>query len=182
MAANVFVLGLLCLVAIGSGRQPAGHLLISEEDRARKRLIRIAVSQLQVREATGKNDGTAVEAYLALTGLKKGNPWCAAFISWVFAQAGYPAPRTAWSPALFTAKVKTKEIKPANILGIWFADLGRIAHVGMVERREGDWVISIEGNTNTAASREGDGVYRKRRHIKSIYAYADWTKQKGAIP
>ena len=182
MAANIFVLGLLCLVAIGSGRQPAGHLLKDEEARARQQLVAIAVSQLQVREATGKNDGVAVEAYLAVTGLKKGNPWCAAFISWVFAQAGYPVPRTAWSPALFTAKVKTKEIKPANVLGIWFAGLGRIAHVGMVERREGDWILSIEGNTSSATSREGDGVYRKRRHIKSICAYADWTKQKGARP
>lgn len=173
-------MGFLCLIAIGGSRQSAGHLLGSEEQKARQRLVAIAASQLQVREATGKNDGAAVEGYLAVTGLKKGNPWCAAFISWVFARAGYPEPRTAWSPALFTAKVKTKELKPANVLGVWFANLGRIAHVGLVERREGDWVLSIEGNTHTAESREGDGVYRKRRHIKSIYAYADWTQQKGA--
>lgn len=40
--------------------------------------------------------------------LKKGQPWCAAFVSWVFAKAGYTAPRTGWSPALFN----TQEILP----------------------------------------------------------------------
>ncbi len=176
MATNFTLLAILCFTALIGYRLPDSHLLKHDETINRERIVAIARAELGVREATGNNDGAAVEKYLALTGLKKGNPWCAAFISWVFAQAGYAAPRTAWSPGLFTAKVKTKEIKPANVLGIWFANLGRIAHVGLVERREGDWLISIEGNTNTAGGREGDGVYRKRRHIKSIYAYADWLK------
>ncbi|MCU0383758.1 MAG: hypothetical protein MUF68_06795, partial [Cyclobacteriaceae bacterium] len=34
-------------------------------------------SQLGVREATGKNDGKAVEMYLATVNLTKGYPWCA---------------------------------------------------------------------------------------------------------
>jgi len=134
----------------------------------------MAKKELGVREATGNNDGKRVEEYLAVTGLKKGQPWCASFVSWVFAKVGHTQPRTAWSPSLFVKKVKTRAIKPANILGIWFPDLKRIAHVGLVEKQQGDWVISIEGNTNVPGGREGDGVYRKRRHTKAIYAYSDW--------
>ncbi len=136
--------------------------------------MEIARNELGIREATGKNDGKRVEQYLAVTGLKAGHPWCASFISWIFARAGYQEPRTAWSPALFPVRRRKKEIKPANVLGIWFPDLKRIAHAGLVEKQQGDWIISIEGNTNMAGSREGDGVYRKRRHSKTIYAYGDW--------
>ncbi len=136
--------------------------------------MKIARNELGIREATGKNNGKRVEQYLAVTGLKAGYPWCAAFIRWIFARAGYQEPRTAWSLALFPVRRRKKEIKSANVLGIWFPGLKRIAHAGLVEKQQGDWIISIEGNTNMAGSREGDGVYRKRRHSKTIYAYGDW--------
>lgn len=141
---------------------------------AREELVAIAKAEIGVKELSNKNDGKQVEAYLASAKLKKGQPWCAAFISWVFAKAGYVEPRTGWSPALFNNTVNTREILPGNVFGIWFPNLKRIAHVGMVEQQQGDWVLSIEGNTNIAGSREGDGVYRKRRHSKTIYAFADW--------
>lgn len=172
MATNYTVLVILCFAAFGSHRQPDSHLLREKEKR--ERIIHIARGELGVREAIGNNDGRRVEEYLATTGLRRGSPWCAAFISWIFAKAGYKEPCTAWSPALFNNRVDTKEVKPANILGIWFADKQRIAHVGLIERRQDDWLLSIEGNTNVMGSREGDGVYRKRRHMKTIYCYADW--------
>src|SRR5690606_12643905 len=108
--------------------------------------------------------------------------WCAAFVSWVFAKAGYAAPRTAWSPALFISSVMTKKIERGNVFGIYIANLNRIGHVGIVERKDGDWLITIEGNTNSDGSREGDGVYRKRRHLRTIYAYADWIAKNGGQP
>jgi len=147
-----------------------------KENKGRERLVNIARLEVGVRELTGNNDGKRVEEYLAGVKLKKGQPWCAAFLSWVFAKAGYSAPRTGWSPALFNSRVNAKVICPGHIFGVWFPDLKRIAHVGMVQKREGDWIVSIEGNTNIAGSREGDGVYRKRRHLKAIHAYADWLK------
>jgi hypothetical protein len=42
-------------------------------------------------------------------------------------------------------------------------DLGRIAHVFFVEKVEGDFVKTVEGNTNLDGSRTGIGVYRHRR-------------------
>lgn len=61
-------------------------------------------AEIGVREKTGKNDGDRVEEYLAITNLGKGYAWCAAFVSWVFSEAGFPEPRTPWSPALFPKK------------------------------------------------------------------------------
>lgn len=142
-------------------------------------LLSIAISQLHVREASGKNDGREVETYLSYTGNKKGEAWCASFVSWVFGQAGYAQPRTAWSPSLFPKVRLAETAQPAHVFGIYFADKGRIAHAGLVERVQGSWLYTLEGNTNVAGSREGDGVYRKLRHARTIKAYADWTKAEG---
>lgn len=182
MAANCIILAFFCLITPGSNWRTNSNLLKIQEQANREKIVAIARGELGVREVTGNNDGERVEEYLAITGLKKGQPWCSAFLSWVFNKAGYQEPRTAWSPALFVNKVITRAIKPGNVLGIWFPDKGRIAHAGLVEQRQGDWIISIEGNTNVLGSREGDGVYRKRRHIKTIYRYADWLAKKESSP
>jgi len=34
--------------------------------------------------------------------------------------------------------------------------------------------VTIEANTNISGSREGEGVYRKRRRVKTIYRMANW--------
>ncbi|SFG62325.1 CHAP domain-containing protein [Pedobacter insulae] len=147
-------------------------------DTLRTKVKQIYTSQIGVREQ-GNNSGPAVEKYLAYTGLAKGNPWCAAFVCWVYGQAGITNPQTGWSPSLFPAtKViwdRGKQKKPpaqADIFAIYFADKGRIAHTGFIDSWDNTWLITVEGNTNTQGSREGDGVYRKRRLVKSIYQVA----------
>lgn len=139
-----------------------------------KKLIPIAQAELWVREETGNNDGKRIEEYQATVGLKKGDPYCAAFISWVFKQAGYSAPRTGWSPSLFPLAKLVKAAAPGNVFGIYFPSLKRIAHCGFVEHVKGDWISTIEGNTNVSGSREGDGVHRRLRHKKTIYRYSKW--------
>jgi len=190
MATIRFLLGIICLIAFkqlaGAERGTLGvkrKLIAGEQSRAiqAEGLLKIARAELGVREATGKNDGRQVEAYLATTGLKKGNPWCAAFISWVFNKSGAHVPCTPWSPALFPKNRLTKNIKPACVFGIYSPGLNRIAHCGFVESSVNHWIISIEGNTNVAGGREGDGVYRKRRHSRAIKFYADWLDQKGGV-
>jgi len=57
-------------------------------------------TQLGVREK-GVNSGPEIEKYLRYVNLAKGNPWCAAFVCWVFGEAGIPNPRSGWSPGLF---------------------------------------------------------------------------------
>jgi hypothetical protein len=141
-------------------------------------LLNIASKQVGVMEKTGHNDGQVVEQYLAYVHLPKGEPWCAAFVSWVFGQAGYERPRSGWSPDLLPVARRVPSPFPGAVLGIYFPELKRIAHVGLVIGSRHDWVDSVEGNTNLNGSREGVGVYRKLRHRRFIYGYANWSGEK----
>lgn len=183
MATIQVLLGFLCLIAVHSYSLSHGYLLKHPQTdlQSRNRIVQLARNEIGVRELTGNNDGKRVTEYLKAVGLRQGSPWCAAFVSWVFQQAGFALPRTAWSPAMFNASVNVKEAQMAVVFGIYFPELKRVAHVGLVERVDGDWLITIEGNTNTTGSREGDGVYRKRRHRKTIYSYADWVRKEGRL-
>jgi len=157
----------------------------------------IYTSQIGVREKQS-NSGPAIETYLRYVGLPKGNPWCAAFVCWVLGQADVDNPRTGWSPALFPENrviwkksenlynepgIRKQELfrtdkrealipRTGDVFGIYFTDKKRIAHVGFVDQWLGDWLITVEGNTNDPGSREGDGVYRKRRQVRSVYRVA----------
>jgi len=182
MATIRFILGIICLVStLGNGLLNR-HLLNKQQatNALRTRVLAIAKSQLGVREVGGNNNGTAVKAYLAYTNLEQGYPWCAAFVSWVYGKASLAQPKTAWSPALFPAKRLTKTPKPADVFGIYFPKLKRIAHCGLVLQTKADWVLTIEGNTNLNGGNDGDGVYRKWRHKKTIALYAQWLPQKGS--
>lgn len=178
MAAIRFLLVFFCFTVNFGSIKPGRHLLnrpsLFDTLALRERLLTIARKEIGVRELRGRNDGPQVEAYLSSSGLKKGAPWCASFISWTFQQAGYPEPRTAWSPALFPSSRIVKAALPANVIGIYFPERKRIAHVGFIEAADDSWCRTIEGNTSSNGSREGIGVFRKRRPMKSIYRIADW--------
>jgi len=177
MATVRLLLGIIFFGFAGSARLSHSHLLTLKE-----KLVLRAEQEVGVREKTGKNDGVRVETYLRSVGLKKGDKWCAAFISFLFAQEGLKKPKTGWTPDLFPKSRLSKSALPGNLLAIYFPELKRIAHVGLVTARDGDYVLSIEGNTNVIGSREGDGVYRKRRHIKTIYQFSDWITKEGGAP
>jgi len=148
-------------------------------------------TQIGIRELTGKNDGKDVEKYLASCGLSKGNAWCAAFVNWTLKQCGFKTVKNpAWSPSWFVANViwersQNSEVRSQNnspsagdVFGIWFENKQRIAHVGFIDEwNEGSFCITVEGNTNEAGSREGDGVYRKRRLKKQIYKVSRYSEK-----
>ncbi|WP_285055519.1 peptidoglycan-binding protein [Pedobacter ginsengisoli] len=147
---------------------------VKQKDKGYERVIEVARKETGVREEGAENCGRAVKGYLDDVGVRSPAPWCAAFVSHCFKVAGFPLPRTAWSPALFPKGRVVKDVKPGYVYGIHFPSLGRIAHCGIVERVQGDFVIGIEGNTNVAGSRDGDRVMRKLRHKRTIAKYADW--------
>jgi hypothetical protein len=140
-------------------------------------------SQVGVREK-GVNSGKEVEMYLASAGLGKGNPWCASFVSYIFQQCtDIKISSAGWVPSWFPRKkliFKRGEInyirtpQSGDLIGIWFANKNRLAHVGFYLEEEGDFTISVEGNTNEEGSREGDGVYRKRRITRTIHSISSW--------
>lgn len=155
---------------------PDRHLLGDSfaGEKIRGSLLAIAENEVGVRERSGNNDGERVELYLKYIGLPKGHAWCAAYTSWVYGQAGLSKPRTGWTPALFPENRLVKKPKPADLFGIYFPSLKRIAHTGFVISIKSDWVLTIEGNTNVEGGREGDGVYKKRRHLRTIAKFASW--------
>lgn len=166
--------------------EPEVESIATETERRivlRDTLQKIYRAEVGVRELSGNNDGKRVEEYLAITNLGKSYAWCASFISWCFAQAGYEEPNTPWSPALFPTNrliwpekfhLEAVEPKKGDVFGIWFPRLGRIAHAGFVDEWGQAFIITVEGNTNEIGSAEGDGVYRRRRPIGSIHSVANW--------
>jgi hypothetical protein len=213
------LLGLLFLITAGVKAQALNP--ITSHKATELKVKQIYTSQIDIREMHS-NSGAEVEKYLHYVNLPAGNPWCAAFVCWVFGQASIENPRTGWSPDLFkgskviwgraeSRKLKAKsfssesgnksqnpiaiglrqytyptsqitdnrqQITPntGDIFGIYFPDKNRIAHVGFIDQWQTDWVITVEGNTNTEGSREGDGVFRKRRPVKSIYQVARYIR------
>jgi hypothetical protein len=141
-------------------------------------------SQIGVRELTGKNDGPQVEKYLSYVWLKKGQPWCAAFVSWTFYQNGVKKARSGGCVGLMEqgiviykgAKVLPNKAPPlhGDVFFIWYANKNRVAHTGFIDEWGDDIVTTVEGNTNSAGSREGDGVYRKKRLKRQVYAVATY--------
>lgn len=149
-------------------------------------IVDSAVSQIGVEEK-GQNEGEQVGQYLETTGLGTGYPWCAAFVNWLHHHCGFDSPeaKAAWSPAWFPndktvwqrGSVQGVTVRPGDVFGIHFSSKDRIAHVGVIHNVTDKYFITIEGNTNGAGSREGDGVYRKRRPKRSIYKISRWQKK-----
>jgi len=149
----------------------------------REQVAKVYTAEIGVRELTGHNDGARVVEYLKAANLRKGDAWCAAFVTWTFKKAGVKAIVSGYSPNWFPAgktvfkKGTSRNSVPgtADVFGIWFNSKNRIAHVGFIDVwQDNSYCITVEGNTNEAGSREGDGVYRKRRLKSQIYKISRW--------
>jgi hypothetical protein len=171
-------MGVLCLGIVSWGSMPGGNFITSnqynyERSKRSSAIIGIAAKEVGVREST-RNYSPRIGEYLNYVGFKQAAPWCAGFVSWCHNKIGLGAPRSAWSPSLFPSNRLARDGLPGMVIGIYFPSMGRIAHVGLIERVQGSLIFSIEGNTNVAGSREGDGVMRKVRHKRTVAKYADW--------
>ncbi|NIG56445.1 CHAP domain-containing protein [Chitinophaga sp. Cy-1792] len=141
--------------------------------------LSIALTQLNVREATNHNDGPAVEGYLKAVGLNKGYSWCMAFIYWCTANAAKelmvsnPLKRTGsvmeqWNWAV-AHHLSVTDPQPGDIFII---DRGNgKGHTGFVTAVRGEWLDTVEGNTNSAGSHDGDGVYTHTRNKSAMKGY-----------
>lgn len=158
-----------------------GHLNASP---VRDNIQKVFLAEVGTKEATGKNDGERVESYLKTCGLKKGNPWCAAFVNWCFRAAGIvlkitnPAYSPNWFPKDKLTYIRGKnlpfEVKKGDCVGYYFAEHKRIAHIGFVDEWNDKYVITVEGNTSNSLNRDGDGVFRNKRTKRSIYCVSNW--------
>ena len=163
-----------CTVSAADRKQEYEHDL-------RMDLLDALNGQMDVREATGKNDGKAVGAYLASVGLGERYPWCAAYVSYNLQAFDIDNPNSAWSPhfakkkdIIWSPKKGGKEPKAGDVFTIWYTNLDRVGHVGFIESQKGGHFVTIEGNTNEAGSRLGIGVFKRKRDARKIYAVTDY--------
>lgn len=131
-------------------------------------LLDVARSQLGVHEDPPYSNRVKYSAWYGMVG-----PWCDMFVSWCADQSGNRdvIGRFAYTPsheAWFRSKgreVSIRDAKPGDI--VFFNFIGRTSHVGIVEANRGDGLITIEGNTNGAGSRDGGSVMRHFRSWSS---------------
>ncbi|SEM77321.1 hypothetical protein SAMN05216436_107140 [bacterium A37T11] len=159
------------------------------ETSTRQTLRHIYTAEIGVREFTGHNDGARVQEYLQYVNLRGNFSYCGAFVCWNLGKAGINNPKNGWAPALFPANrvIWTRNtatdrgvIKIGDVFGIYFSELKRIGHCGFVDQWDGTWCITVEGNTSNPirAGPSAQGVYKKKRLIKTIYQVADWITTK----
>lgn len=100
-------------------------------------------------------------------------PWCATFVAWCAMKAGLASlyPRTASCDvgmAWFRDQGRWSEY-PAVGAQVFFGSYADSVHTGLVIGYDADTITTIEGNTNDSGSREGNGVYLKRRQRRDPY-------------
>jgi len=179
--------GILAMAGVPKDNTPdVKPPVVAKSDR--QKVIDKAMTQVGIVEKTGKNDGD-VEKYIASVGLnpKGGYPYCAAYNYWVGKEAlgsKNPYPKSAWSPDHVKGGVSptSTTIKGAETFGIYFNNLKRIGHTGLVKEKSGSYLVTVEANTSgnaavgSAADRDGQGVFSKRRHINTVRLVKDWIK------
>ena len=140
-------------------------------------LIEIAAKEVGIHEDGGNNCGKRVEEYLASVGLTRGNPWCAALVSWVFQQAGiegWPSSGDTWAFRSWAQREKCYSKVPSHgDVFLLLDSQGDPMHTGFVTDITGDMVHTIEGNTGGGSTADGDGVYVRARPVRDCM-YVHW--------
>lgn len=147
----------------------------------RECVIASARADLGVRELTGNNDGPRIEEYQRHVKAPLRSSWCVAMVSFHLSACGVENPKSAWSPA-YSADVKRvwtprKELRrplPADVFTLYYPHLGRVGHGGFVEVDDGRYIKTIEGNTSGGGSRDGDGMYARRRELSKVHAITNY--------
>lgn len=147
-------------------------------------LVSIALREVGVRETPGKNNvGVRIQQYQTATWLVPGAwPWCAAFTCWVLREYvrtnGINVPKgflcrdpraygwidwaRKWNQLVLP---RTTPVEPGDFIVFNFS------HIGIARSQSGQYVHTIEGNTNGRGDRDseyGDGVWLKTRGISLV--------------
>lgn len=161
-----------------------------------KKIVELAKHEVGVRESGGNNKGSQIVVYQKATWLPP-NPWawCAAFCCWVLKEALKDKDVAKQLGLDDDKKVDHWRCRDASAFGWekWAKSRGLqvltetakakagdfvvfdFSHIGIVvEDQTGDYIETVEGNTNGKGERDsvsGDGVWRKRRHKSLTKSY-----------
>jgi hypothetical protein len=153
--------------------------------------LEIVRTQLGVSEQGGDNRGPEVNEYLREAGVPSGNPWCAALMNWCAKKAAdvlgvksplEEVPIQAYVQSYFEhfkkkgKIVEAKDAKPGDLIVLFYPSLKRYGHIGIVTSIDlkSGLAYTIEGNTNSAGSREGNVVAAKTRAITPNAKFLRW--------
>lgn len=156
----------------------------------RRIIADVAREYIGTRE-TSKNRGPHLEEFWKATnypeGAKNREPWCSAFATFCVKEGDRRSPAlklrvppvfpavAQWLPwarnketgcLVFTpTEVQLGRFKP--MAGDIVVYLPHLSHIGIVaeDYKSGAIIQTIEGNTNSAGSRDGDGVYQRQRSL-----------------
>lgn len=160
--------------------RPVQPLSAVTNDELRDAFIAIARAEIGVQEEGGNNRGTRVQQYQDAASWLPGTgwAWCAAFVGWCFDRLAerYSLPfATPEGAGAFWYEDWARQQKLPVLAGgakILRGDLiiYAFSHIGIAvsDQASNGTFLCVEGNTNGAGSREGDGVYEKRRNKSQV--------------
>lgn len=138
-------------------------------------IIRIAETQLGEGEKPLNSNKTKYGKWFGFDGVA----WCGIFVSWCYAQAGFPLPKIGFSKgyagcqtavAYFkkNEKITTKPVEGDIVFFDWNAD-GRYDHTGIFVKWINDKEFhTIEGNTAVGNDSNGGNVMKRVRKNKNV--------------
>lgn len=136
-------------------------------------LIQNGSKYLKVRESNGPNRSKEIDEWNRTAKAPLGSPYCASYVTSMHVLSGIKAIISPWSPDWFKRNlVAFESIQAGDVFGLYFSSKKRIAHVGFVVEKKGNYVYTLEANTSpdaasgSAADRDGDGVHKKARNAK----------------
>lgn len=169
--------------ACGSLEQAGPPIVVNSA--AKTAIIQAAQSKLGNTYETTTNQGPGIAEMWKATNYSDGYnaraPWCAAFVCWciqqsgVFSEADRPKSASAFKGGGYEewARSKSSVVKlTTNPAKVYAGDLVifGFSHIGIAtsDSDANGSFATIEGNTNAAGSREGNGCYAKTRKISLV--------------
>lgn len=149
----------------------------SAESGRRPAHLDTALAYAGVTEASA-NRGPEIERFLANVGLRGGNPYCAAFVSYSLDAASVAAPsvRSALaSDFILPTSIRSLDVlrgavaPPSGSIIVWRKGNTIFGHAGLVIEWDGASGRTIEANTSSGVhgnQRDGEGIYERDRTIQ----------------
>ena len=141
-------------------------------------IIDIARAEIGTMESPANSNMTKYGEWFGLQSV----PWCAIFVSWVYAHAGHRLPIIGYTNGMAGCQTAYHYFKTKNllvkspvpgdiVLYDWQGD-GRYDHVGIFEIDMGNGKFSaIEGNTSLVNDSNGGEVMRRTRsYAQAVFA------------
>ncbi len=176
------------MLAVTGKSVPTPPVAAAKSSDFAKSIVSIALAEVGNMESGGNNVGDDIFKYKAASWLDPNSawPWCAAFVGWCYREAmqqtnasGISRPQTAlaydyerWA----REQSKVDLYKPPGRILAGDLVTFNFSHIGIAVADEASGIVkTVEGNTNTAGTRDGggrviDGVFRKSRVKSSIRA------------